>query len=117
MPVLGFPGNPVSAIVCAVIYLGPAIAVMLGAEPEAPPLRSARLGRDLGANDHRQDYLRAKLRFDDTGQPVVEPYERQDSSMLAFLADADCLVVRAPMAPPAKAGSQVSIIMLAASGA
>lgn len=117
MPVLGFPGNPVSAIVCAVVYLRPAIAVMLGAEAETAPLRSARLARDLGANDHRQDYLRAKLSFDGQGHAVAEPYERQDSSMLAFLAGADCLVLRPPMAPPLEAGSEVPIILLGASAA
>lgn len=117
LPVLGFPGNPVSAIVCSVVYLRPAIEIMLGAEAEPPLLRTARLAHDLGANDHRQDYLRAKLSFNSDGEAVAEPFDRQDSAMLAFLAGADCLVVRPPMAPPVKAGSPVPIIVLAGSAA
>ena len=117
LPVLGFPGNPVSAIVCAIVYLRPAIRLMLGvsAEPESVPL--ARLARDLGANDHRQDYLRAKLSFDDQGAAVADPFERQDSSMLAYLAGAECLVVRPPHAPPISAGSLVPIILLSSAAA
>ena len=113
LPVLGFPGNPVSALVCAVIYLAPAIAVMLGvAEPAISTTQTALLGIDLAANDHRQDYLRARLSFDTEGNPVATPFPRQDSSMLSCLAEADCLVIRPPHAPTAKAGSRVSILAL-----
>lgn len=112
LPVLGFPGNPVSALVCAVIYLAPAIATMLGAKARIAPCQTAFLGIDLAANDHRQDYLRAHLSIDAEGNPVATPFPRQDSSMLSCLAGADCLVVRPPHAPPAKAGSRVSILAL-----
>jgi len=112
LPVLGFPGNPVSALVCALIYLGPAITAMLGAEARITPCQTAFLGIDLAANDHRQDYLRSRLAYDADGSPVATPFPRQDSSMLSCLAEADCLVVRPPHAPPARAGSRVSIIPL-----
>jgi molybdopterin molybdotransferase len=112
LPVLGFPGNPVSALVCAVIYLAPAIAAMLGVAKTFIATQSALLAIDLAANDHRQDYLRARLSFDAEGNPVATPFPRQDSSMLSCLAEADCLVIRPPHAPPAKAGSRVSILAL-----
>jgi molybdopterin molybdotransferase len=111
-PILGLPGNPVSATVCALIYLGPAIRAMLGLADGATPEATAVLGRDLDANDERQDYLRSTLAPGANGTVVATPSGKQDSSMFATLAHADCLVVRAPHAPPAKAGDVVTILPL-----
>ncbi len=111
MPVLGLPGNPVSSLVCALLFLRPAISALLGLAQDLPG-ESAALGCDLGENDERQDYLRARLEVDATGQLTAVPFERQDSSMLATLSRADCLVVRAPHAPPATAGDPVTILRL-----
>ncbi|MYE58945.1 MAG: molybdopterin molybdotransferase MoeA, partial [Alphaproteobacteria bacterium] len=81
--VLGLPGNPVSAFVCALLFLRPLIDAMLGL-PAGPPAREpARLGAALGANDRREDYLRARLAADGEDLPVATPFARQDSSMLA----------------------------------
>jgi molybdopterin molybdotransferase len=66
-----------------------------------------------GANDRRQDYLRAQLTYDADGRRVATPFGRQDSSMLATLAQADCLIVRPPQAPAAAAGDTVAIVPLA----
>ena len=111
-PILGLPGNPVSATVCALIYLGPAIRAMLGLGDAGTVTASAILGRDLAANDERQDYLRSRLAPGAGGAMVATPSETQDSSMFATLAHADCLVVRAPHAPPARAGEVVTIVPL-----
>ena len=112
VPVLGLPGNPVSAGVTAVIFLKAMIERMLGIPaPEGPP-PTAILGRDLDANDHRQDYLRARLSHDPDGNLVATPFGRQDSAMLSRLAEAGCLVVRAPEAPPASKGERVEIVPL-----
>jgi molybdopterin molybdotransferase len=111
--VLGLPGNPVSAGVTSVIFLKAAIEKMLGIGKRTDSAAAtAILGRDLGPNDHRQDYLRSALSRDKKGNLVATPFERQDSSMLALLAQADCLVVRPPQAPKAKKGEQVDIIPL-----
>ena len=109
---LGLPGNPVSAIVCAHLFLRPLIRKLLG-DPRAgmESAETARLGRDLPENDERQDYLRATLAFDG-GALVATPFARQDSGMVATLAHADALVVRAPHAPPARAGDACQIIRL-----
>jgi molybdopterin molybdotransferase len=112
-PVLGLPGNPVSSFVCATIFARPALAVMLGQENAQSPARKAALGRDLEPNDRRQDYLRATLMTDPDGRLVVTPFDKQDSSMLATLTRADCLVIRPPHAPAARAGETVEIIALA----
>lgn len=112
VPVLGLPGNPVSCGVCAVVYLKPLLAKMLGIAAGAAAEPSAILGGDLPANDLRQDYLRAKLSRDDSGQAVAIPFPRQDSAMMANLAQADCLVIRPPHAPPAKKGDRARIVVL-----
>jgi molybdopterin molybdotransferase len=113
MHVLGLPGNPVSAYVCAVLFLLPLIRQLAGRSDVAPAPETARLGRDLPANDERADYLRAVLTTGSDGIPVATPAPVQDSSMLMPLARADCLLVREPFAPAAKAGDRCSIIRLA----
>lgn len=105
--VLGLPGNPVSAFVTAVLFLRPLIAHLSGAADPQPRVLTATLGVALPANDHRQDYLRAETR-----DGRVIPADRQDSSMLRTLARADCLIVRAPLAPAAAAGDSVQILAL-----
>ena len=110
-PMMGMPGNPVSSLVCGLVYLRPAIRAMLGLNPHATR-HSALLGRDLAANDQRQDYLRAAATTDANGQMVVTPFDKQDSSMLSRLTRADCLVLRPPHAETAKAGDRVEILPL-----
>lgn len=109
---MGMPGNPVSSLVCGMIFLRPAIDRMLG-RPAGPAEReSARLGRDLAENDRREDYLRAVLGRNDDGDLTATPFDVQDSSMLSRLSKADCLIVRPPHAPAANTGDRVEIIRL-----
>jgi len=112
MHVLGLPGNPVSSYVCAVLFLVPLIRRLAGRAEVAPASETARLGCDLPRNDERADYLRATLAPGPDGLPVATPARVQDSSMLVPLAQADCLLVREPHAPAAKAGDACSIIRL-----
>jgi len=109
--VLGLPGNPVSSIVCALLFLRPLISALLGA-PQVDPSEPCLLGGDLRENDNRQDYLRASLAPGDFGLPTATALSTQDSSGLAVLASADCLIIRPPHAPPAKAGDPCRIIRL-----
>jgi len=106
--VLGLPGNPVSAFVTATLFLRPLIAAMAGAADPLPRRLAAALGEALPANDHREDYLRATMR---AGRAYIATI--QDSSMLATLARADCLIVREAHAPLAQIGDAVEIITLA----
>jgi molybdopterin molybdotransferase len=111
LKVLGLPGNPVSTIVTALLFLKPAIARMLGLVGEE--LRHvAFLGQDMPANDTRQDYVRAGLTTSAQGQQVATPFAPQDSSMLSLIARAGCLIVRKPHAPAVRAGDSVDIIPL-----
>ena len=112
-PVLGLPGNPVSTVVCATVFLRPAMAAMLGEAAGLEASETALLAADLPANDERQDYLRATLSRDAQGRTTARAFDRQDSSMLATVAHADALIVRAPQAPAAKAGEPVEILRLA----
>jgi molybdopterin molybdotransferase len=111
MHVLGVPGNPVSAFVCSFLFLVPLIRRLAGRSDLAAPIESVRLGIDLPENDERADYLRATLT--DTPQgPVAIPFPIQDSSMMAPLAKADCLVIREPFEAAATAGSPCRIVRL-----
>jgi len=111
MQVLGVPGNPVSSYVCAFLFLVPLIRRLSGRMDVEPQPEPARLGCDLPANDERADYLRATLAPGPEG-PVATPLPAQDSSLMAPLAKADCLVIRAPGAPAVPAGSDCIILKL-----
>ena len=111
MQVLGVPGNPVSSYVCSFLFLVPLIRALAGRKDIAHLPENARLGSDLSANDERADYLRAILQVGPNG-PLVTPLPAQDSSLMAPLAKADCLLIREPHAPAAPAGSECVILKL-----
>jgi molybdopterin molybdotransferase len=112
MRVLGVPGNPVSSYVCTFLFVVPLIRALSGRKVTHSVRESAVLGRDVGANDQREDYLRARLEEREDGPPVAIPVNHQDSSLLANLAAAQALLIRAPFAPAAKAGSPCEILRL-----
>jgi molybdopterin molybdotransferase len=108
LPVLGLPGNPVSAFVCALLFLGPAIARLAGLPGDPPALAPARLGAALKPNDQREDFVRATIGPDG----VVTPFAKQDSGMLKTLARAEALIRRAPFDPARAAGEIVEVVRL-----
>jgi molybdopterin molybdotransferase len=112
MHVLGLPGNPVSSYVCGILFLVPLIRRLTGRADWEPRLEPAQLGSDLPENDERADYLRATLEPGPDGLPTATPCPLQDSSMLLPLAKADCLLIREPHAPAAKAGNRCIILKL-----
>ena len=111
MRILGLPGNPVSAIVCGYLFLVPLVRALSG-DPQAGEDRSelAVLASDLTENDSRQDYMRARIIGMQNGHPLVEAFGKQDSSMLRILSDAQCLIMREPHAPAAKAGETCRVM-------
>jgi molybdopterin molybdotransferase len=109
-PMLGLPGNPVSTLVCSLLFVKPALERLSGLPDEAAPAVTARLGVPLKQNDRRQDYLRARLTRAPDGVLEVTPFEVQDSSMMRPLAASDCLVMRPPHARALPAGGEVPII-------
>lgn len=112
VPVLGLPGNPVSALVCAILFLMPALARLGGLPGGPPPTMTAVLGAALAANDWRADHLRSTLVVGADGRLVATAFGVQDSAMLRRLASADALILRAPHAPALPTGAEVEIIRL-----
>jgi molybdopterin molybdotransferase len=112
LPVLGVPGNPVSAMVCAMLFLRPVLRKMLGQSPVEPVFETARLGAPMKANDKREEYARGRLERGPGGGLTVRPFSAQDSAMQRAMAEADCLIRRPPHAPAAAEGSEVEIIRL-----
>jgi molybdopterin molybdotransferase len=112
MRVIGLPGNPVSSYVCGFLFLVPLIRALSGRSGIHHTSETALLGRDLGANDQREDYLRARLEVRDDGTLIATPVNHQDSSLLGNLAAARALVIRPPFAPAAAAGSSCVILRL-----
>jgi molybdopterin molybdotransferase len=108
--ILGLPGNPASAFVCAEMFLKPILAAYQGA-PTDPATISARLGAPLPANGPREHWMRAKVSYAD-GAAVVTPYRDQDSSLVSVFAAADALMRRLPSAPAAAVGEVVEALPL-----
>ena len=111
-PVLGLPGNPVSAFVCAVLFLVPALKRLAGLPDSAVAITRGSLAQPMSANDQRADYVRATLTTDSDGMIWVKPFPRQDSSHLRVLAQADALALRPPHAPAAATGDRIDLIRL-----
>ena len=111
--VLGLPGNPVSSLVCARVFLVPLIRALLGhagrGEARHPGARRRALWRPTARASTTCAPPRARAA---TGCAVVTPVRSQDSSLLAPLAEADCLLVRPPQAPAVAAGGLVPILPL-----
>jgi molybdopterin molybdotransferase len=112
MRVIGLPGNPVSSYVCGFLFLVPLIRKLSGRSVLHHRRETALLGRNVGPNDQREDYLRARLEAGGDGSLVATPVDHQDSSLLGNLAAAGALVIRAPFAPAASAGSSCEILRL-----
>jgi len=111
MRLLGLPGNPVSAVVCAVLFLAPLLRALVGDPAAGADLSEpAVFGVDIAANDKRQDYLRASLARGADGALAATPLPSQDSSLIKLMARAQGLIVRAPHAPAAKRGDACRII-------
>jgi molybdopterin molybdotransferase len=114
MRVIGLPGNPVSSYVCGFLFLVPLIRALSGRSAVHHAHETALLGRDVGANDLREDYLRARLERRRDGALIAIPVDHQDSSLLGNLAAARALVIRPPFAAKASAGSACDILRLPA---
>ncbi|MEO8813106.1 MAG: molybdopterin-binding protein, partial [Caulobacteraceae bacterium] len=109
--VLGLPGNPASALVCAELFLWPILRAMQGADPE-PRLLAARTARPLAANGGREQWMRARLAPGPDGVLTAEPFADQDSSLVSVFASADALLRRPAGAAAVAAGEVVDVLPL-----
>jgi molybdopterin molybdotransferase len=107
---LGLPGNPVSALICAQLFLVPMLHAMLGVAEESARQLEAVLGAALPANGERQNYMRATSTWRADGTRVVQPLPSQDSSLVAAFTRADCLILRAPHEDASPQGARVKVI-------
>ncbi|MCL6708722.1 molybdopterin molybdotransferase MoeA [Pseudomonas sp. R2.Fl] len=111
MHVLGLPGNPISSMVCGLLFLEPLLLKLSG----RPPLSRERMAvteTDLSANDKRQDYMRATLRRGENGKLIARSHGKQDSSMMKIFARSEGLIIRPPHAPALSAGSPCPVLLL-----
>lgn len=109
--VIGLPGNPVSSLVCGLLFLEPLIR-KLASLPPVKREAKVETTATLRANDQRQDYVRATLSRASSGALTAKPFSKQDSSMMKIFAQADCLIIRPPHAPELPAGSPCPVILL-----
>ena len=109
--VLGLPGNPVSALVCARLFLAPLLRALQGLSHDDSPAL-AKLFHPMSANDGRQDYVRARLAIAPDGTRTATPFDKQDSSMQRLFREAECLIIRPPNAPETAAGQLVPVLIL-----
>jgi molybdopterin molybdotransferase len=110
-PVLGLPGNPASALVCAELFLRPLLFALQGADPARPPV-AARTTRAIAVGGQRESWLRARLDYRPSGELEVTPFEDQDSSLINVFAAADSLIRRPAGALAAEAGDVVETLRL-----
>ena len=110
--VLGLPGNPASALVCAELFLRPLLAALTGRDP-APAMIAARLAAPLAANGPREHWMRAALSIDPEGRAIVAAFPDQDSSLVGVFSRADALVRRPANAAAASSGDIVDVLPLA----
>lgn len=106
-PVLGLPGNPVSALVMARLMLRPALA-HLGGHATHTVFSKARLAQPLPSNGPRETFIRARLDASGTAAPLPS----QDSSVLTALVHADCLIRREIHAPACVTDETVDVLPL-----
>ncbi len=111
VPMIGLPGNPVSALVCGWVFLAPVVDRLLGLPGEALPRGRARLATALPAGGPREHYMRARLE-PGPDAPLATPFGEQDSAMLGFLAAADCLAIQPARSPALPRGTLVDILPL-----
>ncbi len=110
-PMLGLPGNPVSAIVCAHLFLLPMVRALQSRPDIAPHPRRARLLHPVDANGPRAHYMRARLSQTDA-MPAITAFDRQDSALLRILSDADALLIRPTHDPARLIGDIVDYLAL-----
>lgn len=109
--VIGLPGNPVSSLVCSLIFLRPLVAKLSGIDLAAD-IRPAKFGQPMSANDHRRDFVRATVEKAIDGTLIAKPCPVQDSSMLSALVGSNALLIREENAPAAAIGDSCAILML-----
>ena len=114
-PVLGLPGNPAAALVCAHLFLRPLLAALLGRDADEGRA-TALLEGEVAASGAHECYLRAVAARGADTQLRVRPCANQDTSLLSVFAAANALIRRPALAPAAASGERVEVLALGAVG-
>ncbi len=109
--IVGLPGNPVSSLVCSLLFLEPLVR-RLAHLPAKDRLHKAVAAVPIKENDHRQDYVRSRIIRDADGRLRVTPFDKQDSSMMRIFAESESLLIRASNAPALEAGAACSVLLV-----
>ncbi|AQR63125.1 molybdopterin molybdenumtransferase MoeA [Brevundimonas sp. LM2] len=107
--VLGLPGNPASALVCAELFLAAILAKQQGGEV-GDRFETMVLSGILPANGPRVHYIRAHSAPGPDGVRRVTPFANQDTSLVTIMAAANALIRRLPHAPAVADGEPVSVL-------
>ncbi|MFQ5621915.1 MAG: gephyrin-like molybdotransferase Glp [Paracoccaceae bacterium] len=110
-PLIGLPGNPVSAMICARLFAVPALAALQGLPMQPPVRESAKLATPLPPNASREHYMRARVVPVDGGW-TISTFEVQDSALLSVLSQANALLVRPPLDEARQPGEAVQFIRM-----
>ncbi|HXZ60819.1 MAG TPA: gephyrin-like molybdotransferase Glp [Steroidobacteraceae bacterium] len=110
-PVLGLPGNPAAALVCAHLFLQPLLGALLGREAQASPV-AALLDGEVAASGANECYLRAVAAPDADARLRVRPCDNQDTSLVSVFAAANALIRRPAGAAAATRGATVEVLWL-----
>jgi molybdopterin molybdotransferase len=111
--VLGLPGNPAAALVCAHLFLRPLLHAMLGREAHSNRA-TALLEDEIAASGAHELYLRAVATRGEDTRLRVRACDNQDTSLLSVFAAANALIRRPALAPAAASGERVEVLPLAA---
>ncbi len=109
--ILGLPGNPASASVCAHLFLRPLLAKLLGQKANPSQRVTAKLASKLSANGPRETYLRGRGHIEN-GLLWVTPDARQDSSLLTPFAGANVLIRQAPYLAAQVKGANIDALII-----
>jgi molybdopterin molybdotransferase len=109
--VLGLPGNPASALVCAELFLKPLLMTLQGADSRLRTI-PARLLVPLVANGPREHWMRARITSGADGALVADPFPDQDSALVTVFAEADALLCRPARADASAAGGLAEVLTL-----
>ncbi|MEM8627571.1 MAG: molybdopterin molybdotransferase MoeA [Pseudomonadota bacterium] len=121
--VVGLPGNPVSALICARVFLMPLVSALLGKpswnakdDEGTPtgllnhywPCQRGTVTTALEANGPRLHFMRARAELNPANLvPALTPFASQDSGRTHLLSQADGVIMRQPHAPAVPAGGSV----------
>jgi molybdopterin molybdotransferase len=89
--VFGLPGNPVSSLVGALVFVRTALLALQGLADPLPPYEAGTTGRALSRNAQRDEFVRARI-FRGASGVSLEPLSGQESHMIVRAAAADALV-------------------------